>query len=151
MVREKGTIESKTLLIDKVVAWICVIGTIVLLATKFTPKLLTESFSKPTQPAQREPEIPISKDAKDVWLTETNTFQEVAINENSLSGIINLPLKARFVVDAPGWAEYWFLKPEGGYEIYSVKDKQTSLGHKLQHYSFRMKGKTGIAKIQIEI
>ncbi|HEY4500044.1 MAG TPA: hypothetical protein VJH70_02920 [Candidatus Paceibacterota bacterium] len=95
-------------------------------------------------------EIVIDLGSSDINVTLEKPEQEIRISEQAWSGIIRLPLNTKFIVDAPGWAEYCFITPQG-YQMYRVEDQQVNFPKtKLPSCTFRMRGKSGLAKIQIE-
>ena len=93
----------------------------------------------------------ICKEAINILVSEDQPVRNQNIHEHCLSGIIRLPLNQRFIVDAPGWSEYWFITPNG-YKIYRVGDSEANFPKAtLASSTFRIRGKAGIAKIQLEL
>lgn len=100
---------------------------------------------------QIKPEFPVCVDSANVWLNDEQSIGRQTVRENCLSGIVYLPLETKFISDAPGRVEYWFITPSG-YKVISVADREAKFPRtKMPSCTFRMRGKRGIAKIQIEL
>ncbi len=87
----------------------------------------------------------IAADAQDIWPRIGETIK-VKIYPDCLSGWINLPPGAQFLIDAPGEVEYFFWS---GKRIF-IKDKNTQWAGEVPNCSFRMRGSKGEATITIQ-
>jgi hypothetical protein len=95
--------------------------------------------------------LPVCEDAMNIHVTKEQPERQQKVQENCLSGIVRLPLNIRFVSDAPGWAEYWFITPNG-YRVFKVGDNDVNFPKTtLPGCTFRIRGKAGMAKIQLEL
>ncbi len=88
---------------------------------------------------------PVASDAQDIWPHIGETVK-VKICPDRLSGWINLPPGAKFLVDALGEVECFFWSGE---RIF-IKDKNTQWLGEVPNCSFRMRGAKGEATITIQ-
>lgn len=88
---------------------------------------------------------PIAADAQDVWPRVGETVK-IKIYPDCLSGWINLPKGANFMIDAPGEIEYFFWTGE---RIF-VKDKNTKWLGEIPRCSFQLRGTAGEATITVQ-
>mgnify|MGYP001592422287 CR=1 FL=1 len=107
------------------------------------------SGASQTDLTSSELKFPLCQDQQIVRLTKLGVAKKQRIHEDCLSGEVRLPFGVSFISDAPGWAEYWFVTPDG-YKVFQAEDLKTTLAKTtLPSCTLRIRGKEGWAEIQI--
>lgn len=117
------------------------------LAHNYETKKLQRSKQPVSEAITPSCEMPVCADVADVLLDRKHPERQIPIQESCLSGIIKLPPNTRFKSNAPDWAEYWFIT-SNGYDTWRITDSYVNK-RMTPSSAFRMRGKSGLAKIAI--